>query len=117
MLDADDNDLVYMNSGYSADVSYSYFRKYKYQFPYMYVRSIACRWADLTWAMWSSGSRSLESFRLITSARLACWSTSDSAAVVIVFGLRFTFTMHDGGGGVDVGVRVIHGLVSVHELV
>ena len=106
-----------MNSGYSANVSYSYFRKYKYQFPYMYVRSIACRWADLTWAMWSSGSRSLESFRLITSARLACWSTSDSAAVVIVFGLRFTFTMHDGGGGVDVGVRVIHGLVSVHELV
>ena len=35
---------------------YSYFRKYKYRFPYMYVRSIARRWANPTWAMWSSGS-------------------------------------------------------------
>ena len=27
------------------------FYKYKYRFPYMSVRSIACRrWADLTWA-------------------------------------------------------------------
>ena len=26
----------------------------------MYLRSIACRWADLTWKMWSSGFRSLE---------------------------------------------------------
>jgi len=83
----------------------------------MYVRSIACRWADLTWAMWSSGSRSLESFQLITSARLACWSTSNSADVVIVFGLHFTFSMHDGGGDLDVGVGVIHGLIGVHEVV
>ena len=56
-----------------------------------------------------------ESSRLITSARLACRSTSDWAAVVVVFGLRFTFSMHDDGGGVDMGVGVIHGLVGVHE--
>jgi hypothetical protein len=35
--------------------------------------------------------------------------------VVVVFGLRFLFSMHDGGGGVDVGVGVIHGFDGVHE--
>jgi len=50
-------------------------------------------------------------------AYLAYWSTSDSADVVIVFGLRFTFSMHDDGGGLDVGVGVIYDLVGVHEVV
>ena len=42
-------------------IFYSYFIKYKYRFPYMSVRSIACRrWADLTWAkviFWFPGPR------------------------------------------------------------
>ena len=35
--------------------------------------------------------------------------------MAVVFSLRFTFSVHDGGGGVDVGVGIIHGLVGVHE--
>ena len=39
---------------------YSYFIKYKYMFPCTSVRSLACRWVNPTWAMWSTGSRGLE---------------------------------------------------------
>ena len=53
-----------------------------------------------------------ESSRLIISARLACWSTSDSAVVVVIINLRsYSPCMCGGGSGVD-GVGVIHGLVG-----
>ena len=43
-------------------------------------------------------SRILESSQLITSIRLACRSTSNFIVVVVIFGLRFTFSIHDDGG-------------------
>ena len=42
------------------NTSFIHIFKIQIQVPYKYVRSIVCRrWADPTWAMWSSGSRGL----------------------------------------------------------
>jgi hypothetical protein len=55
---------VYKNTQNKQKIGNTYFiyiLKIQMQAPYKYVRSIVrCRWADLTWAMWSSGSQGLE---------------------------------------------------------
>ena len=54
---------VYKNTQNKQKIGNTYFiyiLKIQIQAPYKYVRSIVCRrWADPTWAMWSSGSRGL----------------------------------------------------------